>query len=98
MGWERMPLYPGERRLGCGCYQIPLFGDGRRPGGEPCSTQTVRLENPCCPGECASVTLSVDACGDLCAPRSAALRPRLRETALLKLHKGGESRRVLPGI
>ena len=65
MGWERMPLYPGERRLGCGCYQIPLFGDGRRPGGEPCSTQTVRLENPCCPCECASVTLSVDACGNL---------------------------------
>ena len=65
MSWERMPLYPGERRTGCGSYQIPLFGDGRRPGGESCSNQTVRLENPCCPGECASVTLSVDACGNL---------------------------------
>lgn len=64
MGWERMPLYPGERCLN-GCYQIPLFGEKCCPPRDNCSTQTVRLENPCCPGECASVTLSVDACGNL---------------------------------
>lgn len=44
---------------------MPLFSHEQRPEGCGCQKQTVRLENPCRPGECAEVTLSVDECGNL---------------------------------
>lgn len=72
------PLYP-PMSDGCDCrdhcdrcgtadresWRMPLFRcDSCRMPCDSCS-QTVRLENPCCPGECAEVTLSVDSCGNL---------------------------------
>lgn len=53
------------RRDGCGrdSWRMPLFDCG---GGDcGCGAKTVRLENPCRPGECAEVTLSIDSCGNL---------------------------------
>lgn len=63
------PLYPppGEQCGGDNCVRMPLFGSERDvPICDRCgSSQTVRLENPRCPGECAEVSLSVDHCGNL---------------------------------
>ena len=63
----RMPLYPppGGERGRENCIRLPLFqNDSVRQPPANCA-QTVRLENPCCPGEFAEVTLSVDYCGNL---------------------------------
>lgn len=68
------PLYSpaGDRCERCDdhrreSWRMPLFDcDRHRPGCGDCGcSRTVRLENPCCPGECAEVTLSVDSCGNL---------------------------------
>lgn len=67
------PLYPpaGDRCDRCDdcceSWRMPLFDcDSHRHSHDDCGcSQTVRLENPCCPGECAEVTLSVDCCGNL---------------------------------
>jgi len=69
MGYDLRPLYP--QQCDCSnresCVRMPLFGDDMHCSHRDvcgCS-QTVRLENPCRPGECAEVTLSVDSCGNL---------------------------------
>jgi len=74
------PLYPppgdgcghcdGYGRRDCRdreSWRMPLFGGDCACASRDCCgcSQTVRLENPCCPGECAEVTLSVDNCGNL---------------------------------
>ena len=47
-------------------WRMPLFRcDGMNNSCDCGCSQTVRLENPCCPGECAEVNLSVDNCGNL---------------------------------
>ena len=67
MRYDRMPLYPPA----CPsepCLRLPLFG-GCNSGCESWFPQeycqTVRLENPACPGEYAEIRLSVDECGSL---------------------------------
>ena len=85
MGWERMALYPGERCLN-GCYQIPLFGEKCCPPRGNCSTQTVRLENPCCPGRmrvCHTVGGRLRKPVDLRASRRIYLRARMRKKEVL---------------
>lgn len=69
MNYGFKPLYPPPGDC-CGrdqCMRLPLFNcDSPMPPRDPCGcAQTVRLENPCCPGECALVSLSVDSCGNL---------------------------------
>lgn len=77
MKYRNRPLYPTPG-WGCDCrehrdcrqsesWRMPLFDcePMRPPIDCGCGSQTVRLENPCCPGECAEVTLSVDHCGNL---------------------------------
>ena len=74
------PLYPrpggdcepwncrDERRCGDrDSWRMPLFDCECRNTVRDCGCggQTVRLENPCCPGEFAEVNLSVDPCGNL---------------------------------
>lgn len=69
MGNPHRPLYPplGDCCDRDSCVRMPLFNcESHRPPHDPCGcSQTVRLENPCCPGECADITLSVDSCGNL---------------------------------
>ncbi len=68
MGYPQRPLFPpmGDCCAPDNCVRVPLFSRDvcRPPNACPCA-QTVRLENPCCPGECAEVALSVDGCGNL---------------------------------
>jgi len=57
-------------RRDCGdreSWRMPLFDCGGMDAAHSCGcgSQTIRLENPCCPGESAEVTLSVDNCGNL---------------------------------
>jgi len=63
-----MPLYPPINPSGCcaqdHCMRFPLFNGESGPHRCGC-TQSVRLENPCQPGEYAEVLLSVDHCGNL---------------------------------
>ena len=63
------PLYPppGDCCERENCVRMPLFNaESCCSHREHCEcAQTVRLENPCCPGECADITLSVDSCGNL---------------------------------
>ena len=70
MYYETMPLYPpmGMDRDCDNCVSVPVFGEGRPgPGALPDERfcRRVTIENPCRPGECAEVTLGVDACGNL---------------------------------
>lgn len=69
MGNDMRPLYPqhGDWHNRESCVRLPLFGEDMHAcRRESCGcSQTVRLENPSCPGECAEVTLSVDSCGNL---------------------------------
>ena len=48
-------------------WRMPLFDCDHWNSARDCrcTGQTVRLENPCCPGEFAEVNLSVDPCGNL---------------------------------
>ena len=68
MIYESMPLYPALRP-GCNretCVKVPVFeGDACGRPGPALDCRRVSIENPCCPGECAEVTLGVDACGNL---------------------------------
>lgn len=62
-----------RRQCGCGdhrpreSWRMPLFDcDSCGMNRFDCAcSRTVRLENPCCAGEFAEVTLSVDGCGNL---------------------------------
>lgn len=73
MRYDFKPLYPQVcdscDRCDCGrpeSWRMPLFQcEPCRSGCDCGCSQTVRLENPCCPGECAEVQLSVDSCGNL---------------------------------
>ena len=69
MNYGFRPLFPpmGDCCDRDNCVRVPLFNaEHCCPPREPCGCcQTVRLENPCCPGECADVALSVDSCGNL---------------------------------
>lgn len=69
MGFSHRPLNPllGDCCNRESCVRMPLFNcEPRHSHSDSCGCgQTVRLENPCCPGECADVTLSVDSCGNL---------------------------------
>ena len=51
----------------CESWRMPLFDHDCHHSMQncDCGSQTVRLENPCCRGEYAEVTLSVDSCGNL---------------------------------
>ena len=70
MVYENMPLYPGMRPPcdGSPCMRVRLFDDAcggchRAPPMREC--ERVVIDNPCCPGEQAEVTLGVDDCGNL---------------------------------
>ena len=69
MYYGQTPLFP-SMHSSCetgNCVRVPLFDAefcrSSRPPMQDC--QRVILENPCRPGECAEVLLSVDACGNL---------------------------------
>ena len=63
-GWDKCG---GRDCFDRNSWRMPLFDCDRMSPSHDCGcgSQTVRLENPCCPGECAEVTLSVDQCGNL---------------------------------
>lgn len=44
---------------------MPLFDHDPAPPQDCSCAKTVRLENPCRPGEWAEVTLNIDPCGNL---------------------------------
>ena len=82
--WNQRGCHDRDR---CDCrdresWRVPLFNcDSSCPTCDcGCGAQTVRLENPCCPGECAEVTLSVDSCGNLvvCVHKNPCRRNRNR--------------------
>lgn len=83
MGYMQRPLFPpmGDCCAPDNCVRVPLFSREACRPPNPCGcTQSVRLENPCCPGECAEVALSVDNCGNLvmCVHREPCCQPRPR--------------------
>ncbi|MEE1199339.1 MAG: hypothetical protein U0L09_01675 [Christensenellales bacterium] len=68
MNYGSMPLYPpmGQECCRGNCMRMALFRcDPHRRQDMCCTGKSVILENPCCPGECAEVHLSVDGCGNL---------------------------------
>lgn len=66
MGYGRLPLFPPMGGGNDECVRVPLFQrDPCRCRMDPCGCKTVRMENPCCPGDGADVMLSVDECGNL---------------------------------
>ena len=64
------------------CVKVPVFdGDRCAPAGPVRECRRVTIENPCCPGQWAEVTLGVDDCGNLMvcvhrAPERCGCRPR----------------------